>query len=134
MSVSHAFQKALYAALAGDAELGALAGPGRIYDDAPPGIRPPYLLLSGMEIADWSTGSETGAEIAFDIHVWSDRKGRKQAALIADAARLAAQATGALDPPHALVNLRHVSTLFERDPQTEYHHAVLRFRAVVEPA
>jgi purine nucleoside permease len=134
MSVTHLFQKALYAALAGDAQLAAVAGTGRVFDDAPPGLRPPYLLLSDMEVADWSTGSETGVEIAFNIHVWSDRKGRRQAAQIADAARLAALSTGNLDPPHTLVNLRHVATRFERDPQTEYHHAVLGFRAVVEPA
>ncbi|GIL03331.1 MAG: hypothetical protein BroJett030_32300 [Alphaproteobacteria bacterium] len=132
MSSTSALQKAVYETLLADAALTALIGSGRLFDDVPPATRPPYLLFAGSGHSDWSTGTEAGEAHAFGIEVWSAGKGRKEAAAIAAAVRDALAGLAAIEPPWHLVSLRHESTTFERDPQTEYFRGLMRFRALVE--
>jgi hypothetical protein len=134
MSALIAVQKAIVQALNANASLTALIGAGKIFDDVPPGVRPPYVLLSGAASDDWSTATEAGAEHRLELEVWSDQRGRRSAALIAEACIGAAEGIGAIEAPWRLVNLRHLSTAHSRDPQTEYHRALIRFRAVTETA
>jgi hypothetical protein len=132
MSALEALQKAVFETLTADANLTALIGADRIFDDVPPATHPPYLVFADTQGADWSTGTEAGDELRFGIEIWSSQKGRKQSASIAQAIREALAVLAAIDPPYTLVNLRFVSARFERDPQTEYFRGLLRFRAVVE--
>ena len=134
MSALIALQKAMVEALNADATLTSLIGAGKVFDDVSPGIRPPYLVLTSATASDWSTGTEDGEELRFEIDAWSPERGRKSVALIADAAIAAIKQIASIDAPWRLVNLRHVSTAFDRDPQTEYHHVRIAFRAVIEPA
>jgi hypothetical protein len=134
MSASLALQKAVFAALSADPGLAALIGPGRIFDDAPAGARPPYVLLGATDAADWSTGTETGEEIALRLEVWSPRAGRAEASRIASAIRAALSQPLVVEAPWRLVQIRHRATRTARDPATEYYRADIEFRAVVEPA
>lgn len=134
MSATNAIHKAIYATLSADAGLTALIGTGRIFDDVPPATRPPYLVFASASVSDWGTGTETGEEHGLAIEIWSAQKGRQQAAAIAGAVREALAGLGAIDPPFHLVNFAHRSTRIERDPQTDNFRAMLRFRAVTEPA
>jgi hypothetical protein len=133
MSALIALQKKVFETLGADATLTGLIGPGKMFDDVSPGIRPPYLVLTSASAADWSTGTEDGAEIRFEIDAWSPERGRKAVALIADAAIVAIEQIASIEAPWRLINLRHVSTSYDRDTQTEYHHVRMSFRAVVEP-
>jgi hypothetical protein len=134
MSALIALQKKIFETLGADAPLTGLIGPGKVFDDVSPGVRPPYLVLSSATAADWSTATEGGTEIRFEIDAWSPERGRKAVASIADASIAAIEQIASIAAPWRLINLRHVSTSYDRDAQTEYHHARMSFRAVVEPA
>ncbi|HZP20090.1 MAG TPA: DUF3168 domain-containing protein [Bauldia sp.] len=130
---SHALQKAIFAALAGDAAVGALIGD-RIYDAAPRDAAFPYVGLGQASFADWSTSTEAGAEHRLVLHVWSRERGK------AETLRIIAAVTAALDDAalaldgQRLVNLRFETGDAARDPDGITWHGVMRFRAVTEPA
>lgn len=128
---SLALQTAVYAALIADAGVDALIGD-RIYDAAPRGAAFPYANFGEMRVADWSTGTETGAEHRLTLHVWSRERGKSEcfAVMEAIAAGLHDAALG-LDG-HGLVNLRFESGQAARDPDGISWHGVMRFRAVTE--
>ena len=56
-----ALQQAVVTALAGSSTLAAIVG-NRIYDAPPRNAAFPYVSLGQIGVADWSTGTETGAE------------------------------------------------------------------------
>ena len=132
MSSTSALQKAMFAALSADATLTGLIGANRIFDDVPPGARPPWIVFAESSLADWGTGTEAGEAHLVSLEIWSSQKGRRQVAAIAASARAALDAIGPLDAPFHLVHLRHENTRFERDPQTEWFRGVVRVRALVE--
>jgi hypothetical protein len=125
-------QKAIYAALVGDAPLVAKLGGLRIYDHTPADVPFPYVTFGRTSIYDWSTGTESGTEQLLTLHVWSKGKGKNETHQIMDAisGRLH-DAALALDGHH-LANLRleFSEVLFDED--LTVHHGLLRFRAVTE--
>jgi hypothetical protein len=127
-------QKAIHAALAGDATLVSLLGDARVYDHAPPDVPFPYVTFGRTSVYDWSTGTESGTEQLLTLHVWSKGKGKKEALALMDAvsARLN-DAALALDGHH-LVNLRLEFSEVLFDEEQSVHHGLLRFRAVTEPS
>ena len=80
-------QKAVFEALAADAALTALLGGGKIYDHAPANVTFPYLTFGRTSIFDWSTGTESGTEQLFTLHIWSKAKGKKETLDIMEPAR-----------------------------------------------
>jgi hypothetical protein len=127
-------QKAVYAALSGDAALTALLGEGGVHDAAPPDAAFPYVVIDQMQVRDWSTGTEEGAEHILTLHVWSRHAGKREAYEIADAVRAVLDTAFLTLEDHRLINLRHQYSELKRDEDGETHHGVLRFRAVTEPA
>ena len=127
-------QKAIHAALSGDAGVLALLGGARVYDHAPPNVPFPYITFGRTSIYDWSTGTESGTEQLLTLHVWSKGKGKKEAHALVDAVgeRLN-DADLALDG-HTLVNLRLEFSEVRFDEDQSVHHGLLRFRAVTEPS
>jgi hypothetical protein len=129
---SFALQKAMVAALAGDADLGALVGD-RIYDAAPRNAVFPYVSIGQANVADWSTGTEAGAEHTLVLHTWSRVAGKKESYAIGAAVEsVLHDASLALDGHH-LVNLRFEFAEVTRDRDGITYHGVARFRAVTEP-
>ena len=126
-------QKAVYAALSSDATLTALLGGGGIHDAAPQEAVFPYVIIDQMQVRDWSTGTEPGAEHMLTLHVWSDYAGKREAYEIADAMRAVLDGALLSLEDHRLINLRHQYSELKRDADGETHHGVLRFRAVTEP-
>lgn len=124
-------QKALYAALAGDAALAALVG-ARIYDDPPGEGALPYVQIGDGGETDWSTASEAGSEHQLAIHVWSRAGGRMEARAVLSAVHDALH-EAALDlDGNRLVNLRFVLAQVWREDDGETYHGMARFRAVTE--
>lgn len=78
-------QKALFSALIGDAALSALIGENKVFDHAPADIAFPYLTFGRTSVFDWSTGTESGTEQLFTLHIWSKTKGKKETLEIIDA-------------------------------------------------
>ena len=126
-------QTAVYTALAADGALTTLLGGAKIYDAPPQDAAFPYLAIDQIQIRDWSTGTEPGAEHMVMLHVWSRHAGKMQVHEIADAARAALDGALLSLEDNRLVNLRHQYSELKRDPDGETHHGVLRFRAVTEP-
>lgn len=127
-----ALQKAVLAALAGDAATGALIGD-RIHDAAPRNAAFPYLAFGSVRSADWSTGTEAGAEHRITLHAWSRGRGRAEVAAIA-AAAVAALDDADLDlDGHHLVGLRWETTEIAGQADSLTWQATMRFRAVTEP-
>ncbi|NGO53622.1 DUF3168 domain-containing protein [Allomesorhizobium camelthorni] len=125
-------QKAVFEALAADAAVTALLGGGKIYDHAPANVAFPYLTFGRTSIFDWSTGTESGTEQLFTLHVWSKAKGKKETLAIMEAVRaLLDDAALELDEHH-LVNMRLEFAEARYDEDLSVHHGLLRFRAVTE--
>ena len=126
-----ALTKAVYAALVADAGVGALVGD-RIHDAAPRNAVFPYVGIGDVQTADWSTGTERGAEHRLTLHAWSRTPGKAEALAVLEAVR-AALDDAALDlDGHALVSLRFDWASAARDPDGLTWHGVVRFRAVTE--
>jgi hypothetical protein len=127
-------QQALFAALAADAALTQLIGPGRVFDDVPQGTAFPYVALGPVRAQDWSTGTEPGTEHIVTVHVWSGAPGKKEAHEILGAVCTALHDRPLAVPGHVLINLRHERSEVRRYADGHTVHALARFRAVTEPA
>lgn len=126
-------QKAAYDALSTDTGLLSLLGTAAVYDHVPQDAPFPYVVLDGARLADWSTGTERGAEHTLMLHVWSRYRGKQETYEIADAIRDRLDEAALTLGENRLVNLRHQFSDLKRDEDGETWHAVLRFRAVTEP-
>jgi hypothetical protein len=126
-------QKAVYAALIADTALVALLGGTSIYDAAPRYAAFPYVVIDQMQIRDWSTGTEAGAEHMLTLHVWSRYAGKQEAYEVSDSVRSVLDGALLSLEDHRLINLRHQYSELKRDEDGETHHGILRFRAVTEP-
>ena len=129
---SLSLQKAVYAALVADAGVGALIGD-RVFDAAPRNAAFPYATFGDARAADWSTGTEAGAEHRLVLHVWSRERGKAECWATLEAIRNVLH-DAALDlDGHALVNLRLEATDVGQDRDGITWHGVARLRAVTEP-
>lgn len=129
---SNALQAAIYDRLTNDAAVTAIAGPDRVFDRRLAQQKLPCLVIGQWRVTDWSTGDDTGEEHRFDIEIWSDDNGRKQAAVLADLVRAALhEAPLTLSEGH-LVNLRHEKIRLRREARSGFHTALVGFRAVTE--
>jgi len=127
-------QKAVFAALSADPALIAALGGPKIHDLAPADVAFPYITFGRTSVYDWSTGTESGTEHLFTLHVWSKARGRSEALDIMELVRARLHdADLALEGYH-LVNLREEFSETRYDDDLGVHHGLLRYRAVIEPA
>jgi hypothetical protein len=134
MSASWALQQAIFATLCASDEIKDVVGdPPRIFDTPTRGTAFPYIVIGDDTETDWSTATEAGSEHAVVIHVWSRADGHKEAKLVADAVRDTLDGAELAVTGQALIDIRHLETTFARESDGETTHAVLRFRAVLEP-
>ena len=128
-----ALQKAVYARLAGDADLQGLAGdPPRIFDAPPPRAAFPYLTLGETRVRVWP-GVPGGLEHELRVHVFSRYEGRREVKQILNAVYDALQEAPLVIPGQRLVTLRFVfADIFPRGDNGIFE-GVSRFRAVTHP-
>ena len=131
MNSAAELQKAIFGALGANAALAALVGT-RVFDHAPANAAFPYITFGRTSVYDWSTGTESGTEQLFTLHVWSKAKGKKEALEIMELARGTLHDAALELEGHKLVNLRLEFSEARYDDRNEAHHGLLRFRAVVE--
>jgi hypothetical protein len=125
-------QKSLFETLAGDDALTALLGGAKIFDHAPADVRFPYVTFGRTSIYDWSTGTESGTEQLFTLHIWSKAKGKKETLDIMEVIKGRLDDAGLALDEHHLVNLRFEFGEARYDDDLSVHHCLLRFRAVIE--
>lgn len=126
-------QKAIHAALAGDAALTGLLGGVRVYDQTPANVPFPYITFGRTSVYDWGTGTESGTEQLLTLHVWSKGRGKKETLELMEAISARLHDAGLALDGHALVNLRQEFSEVVFDEDLAVHHGLLRFRAVTEP-
>jgi hypothetical protein len=131
MSPALALQKAMRAALLAHAPLTAIIGT-KLFDAAPQGTAPPYVVFERIETRDWSTKDQRGFEHMVTIHVWSKREGKREAYEII-AATDAALDNQALElDGHHLVSLSTIFWTALHTPDGQFHHGIMRLRATTE--
>jgi hypothetical protein len=134
MSASWALQQAVFAVLCTNDDVLELVGdPPRVFDAPPRGAAFPYIVVGDDTQRDWSTATEPGSEHALAIHVWSRANGHREAKLVVEAVRGALDGAELSVTGQALIDIRWIETNYTREPDGETLHAVLRFRAVLEP-
>ena len=134
IAASAALRAAVYNALLADSALASLLGGAHVYDEVPRGAAFPYVTLGEARVSDFSAGSEPGAEHQITLHAWSRHGGHKEAHLIAGALLQALDDAPLGLTDHRLVNLRFAVADVRREADGRTYHAVVRFRAMTEPA
>jgi len=131
---SAALRAAVHDALTADAALTSLLGGPKIYDEPPRSAAFPYVTLGEARVADYSTGTEAGEEHQLTLHAWSRQGGHKEAHLIAGALLSALDEAPLTLADNHLVNFRFAVADVRREADGRTYHALVRFRAVTEPA
>lgn len=125
-------QKAVFAALAGDAALVSALGGAKVFDHVPAGTSFPYVTFGRTSVYDWSTATESGTEQLFTLHVWSKARGKAEALTILERIGAILHDQPLVLDGHALVNLRREFADVRHDEDLDLYHGLARFRAVTE--
>ena len=133
-AASTALRAAIHGALAADAALVSILGGAKVYDEPPRAAAFPYVTLGEARISDFSAGGEPGEEHQLTLHAWSRQGGHKEAHQIAGALLQALDDAPLSLADHTLVNLRFSVADIRREADGRTYHALVRFRAVTEPA
>jgi len=129
-----ALRAAIHDALVADGALVALLGGPKVYDEPPKSVAFPYVTLGEARVEDFSSGDAPGEEHRLTLHAWSQQGGHKQAHMIAGALLQALDDAPLSPDGHRLVNLRFSVADIRREADGRTYHALVRFRAVTEPA
>lgn len=125
-------QKAIYQWLKSDAALTAMLSDTGFYDAPTPGARFPYVTFGRASGYDWSSGTERGQEIFLTLQIWSNRRGRREAAAIMAAID---ERLRAFDPQMdglRLVLLDRDLQDIRHDSEAALYRGTARYRALVE--
>ena len=105
----------------------------KIFDDMPEKESFPYVVMGEMTARDWSDKFEAGQEVYSTIHIWSQYRGRKEAAEMGDGI-LQALSKSPLDlAPDFRAVLDELDTndlIIDIDGITR--HGILRLRYLIE--
>jgi Protein of unknown function (DUF3168) len=133
-AASAALRAAIHDALSADAALVNILGGPKVYDEPPRAAAFPYVTLGEARVADFSTGTEPGEEHQLTLHAWSRQGGHQEAHMIAGALLQALDDAALNLADHQLVNFRFSVADVRREADGRTYHALVRFRAVTEPA
>jgi hypothetical protein len=133
-SSAAALRAAIHDTLAADGALAALLGGAKVYDEPPGNPAFPYVTLGEARIRDFAADAEPAQEHQLTLHGWSRQGGHREAHLIAGALLQALDDVPLALAGHHLVNLRFALADVRRESDGRTYHAVVRFRAVTEPA
>jgi hypothetical protein len=129
-----ALRAAIHDALVADGALTALLGGPKVYDEPPRVAQFPYVTLGEARVNDYSAGGEPSEEHQLTLHAWSRQGGHREAHMIAGALLQALDDAPLALAGHHLVNLRFSLADIRREADGRTYHALVRFRAVTEPA
>lgn len=128
-----ALRSALRALLAQDATLAAMAGAGRIHDDAPRNAALPHIAFGETRWRDWSSVTDKGGEEFLTLEIWSDYQGSREALELAERmTHVIESATNISTEGVRIVSLRVESLDLRRENAGRLMRASLRLRAVTE--
>lgn len=124
---------ALYALLSGAGLKDAQNTACGVYDHVPqPRPAMPYLAMEDTTSEPWNTDTSDGAETVTELRVFSDKRGAKNAAHIADQVYTLLQHQDLADIGATLVIMEVVSVQIERGDDGATREAVIRVRILVD--
>jgi hypothetical protein len=129
--IGEEFQRAIYGALTAAPAL----VDGNVFDQVPENEPFPHITIGDEQVLDDSNTCQDGWEVHTDVHCWSrpvdGSKGevKKLAASVVTRVIAIASVDG-----FSLVSLAHETTRVFRDPDGITEHAVVSFRALIDPA
>lgn len=129
-----ALRAAVHDALKADAPLVALLGGAKVFDEPPAATSFPYVTLGEARLRDVSGDGGRAEEHQIILHGWSRQGGHREAHTIAGAMLAALDDAALALDGHRLVNLRFAVADVRREADGRTYHALVRFRAVTEPA
>lgn len=133
-NASAALRAAVHDALMSDTRVTSVLGGPKIYDEPPRAAAFPYVTLGEARIADFSAGAERSEEHQLTLHAWSRQGGHREAHVITGALMQALDDAALALADHHLVNFRFAVADVRRKGDGRTYHALVRFRAVTEPA
>jgi hypothetical protein len=133
-NASTALRAAVHDVLTHDAALISVLGGPKIYDEPPRDAAFPYVTLGEARVSDFSAGDEPGLEHQLTLHAWSRQGGHREAHIIAGALLQALDDAPLAPADHHLVSFRFAVADVRREADGRTYHALVRFRAVTEPA
>lgn len=133
MSASLDLQKALRAQLVASPELMALVPADHVLDRGGRPERFPCIILGeAQEIAEDRTLDREHVRVVATVHVWARESGIIVSKQAANAIRQAVLEWAPVLDDHHVVDLRHVSSRYMRDPDGETSNAVLVIEALLQ--
>ena len=124
-------QKAIFAALTAAPALAS----GNVFDQVPEGDPFPRITIGDEQVIDDSTTCQDGWEVSTDVHCWSRPETGSKLEVKQLAADVVARITAiSIIAGLSLVSLTHETTRVFRDPDGLTEHAVVTFRALIDPA
>lgn len=134
MTFTHeiALRKALRERLLQSAQLSALLGGQRVFDEPPRNAPTPYIVFARSQARDWSTMTERGVEHMLWLDVWTQRASVREALEIASLAAAALHDAALTIPGAACVLVRVLDTDTARESANRFVRCRMRVRALVE--
>jgi hypothetical protein len=129
-----ALRAAVHAALSQDGALTALLGGARVYDEPPKSAAFPYVTIGEGRFSNLGTVDDPAQEHQLTLHAWSRQGGHREAHLVTGALLQNLEDAALAIDGHRLVNLRFTVADIRREADGRTYHALVRFRAVTEPA
>jgi hypothetical protein len=129
-----ALRAAINAALNADASVATLLGGAKVYDEAPKSVVFPYVTMGDARTTEIAVAEAPTVEHQLTLHAWSRQGGHREAHLIAGAIIQALDDAPLTLSGNRLVNLRLALADVRRESDGRTYHALIRFRAVTEPA
>lgn len=133
-SAAAALRAAIHENLSADGAVTAALVGAKIYDEPPKSPVFPYVTLGEARSRNFSAGDEFAEEHQLTLHVWSRQGGHSEAHRVAGAVMQSLDDVDLSLAGHHLVNLRFAVADVRREADGRTYHAVVRFRAVTEPA
>lgn len=123
-------QGALVTALQADAALVAMTGGGGVFDAAPTGRAPPYVVVARHDVLSRDGDAAPGQEHRMLLHCWGDQPSRRRALDMAE--RVVAVALGLVAAGITVTHRQHVRTDTVIDDETGQARAAVTLRFMSE--
>lgn len=123
-------QRAIFAALTNASVAG-----GNVFDQVPESDPFPRVTVGDEQVIDDGNTCQDGWQVFSDVHCWSrpDSGSKVEVKTIAAAVRTAICAITEITG-FSLVSIEHQTTRVFRDKDGKTEHAVVSFRAILDPA
>lgn len=123
---------AIRAVLVADAQVLALLGGPKVFDDVPRTAQPPYIAFGDATARENGTATDRGHITELTLFVWSKQGGSKEALALADRLSTVLDDTALTVQGHRLVLMRVAAIDVRRTADKDLTRVALRLRIVTE--